>query len=124
MTRAVILEQALAAALRERKTDTLDYIHRQFLKSKKRTYVRFLADFLKMYGIKSFDVLPDAAMNEGKYYPYIECDEANIFGDPNGVIKLISESISAASSEKILADYILENIQRLDISVLRAWHAN
>jgi hypothetical protein len=96
------------------------YLNDKYIKSASHhSYFRFFEDFLRDYGIISFDCEFDSKTN--KYFPFVKYKENNIFFEEKGFYYLSNSPVDSEKCFEMLAYYMFEKLSFTTIENFENW---
>lgn len=96
------------------------FIYENHKKSSKKKYSTFLGIFLSDFGIYAFDSFP--CNFSSKYTPFINCQEKNIFNLKAGITDLTNKPLTIHESEKKVAEFLIEQFNKIPLSNFQNWY--
>ncbi|WP_179008577.1 hypothetical protein [Winogradskyella forsetii] len=117
----IIFNREIKRLISKENHPVLNYVNEQFKNNKKhKSYFGFFESFLFQYGIVTVGYSP--TLNGNKYIPYVNCKPRNIFREEKGIRNLSKNEHSLNECQKIIAQYIIENLKCLNVQNFENWN--
>ena len=119
MNTSLIFDAEMRRLLKAESNETLMFVQNQYDQRKYSFFMGFFDDFLYDYGIISLNSIPEGPNDY--FMPYVNCADANIFGEAKGCRNISDKTLPLSSCQKVIARYIYDHLKRLDVSLLKEW---
>ncbi|ATA89248.1 hypothetical protein CGC58_05625 [Capnocytophaga stomatis] len=96
------------------------YIKKEYSKSIFKNYYAFFDDFLFKYGVISINI-HGITDKENKFIPYLKFAKKNIFRENEGFLDLSSQGVSGDVAQRLMANYLISNLNFVPLDRLENW---